>query len=55
VASSELKNGHVQSCGCRKTAEKTTRDRHLTPDDIPVDLIKAIQIKAKIEKYLKAI
>ena len=54
VSSTALVQGLTKSCGCFKIATAMTRyGSCLTPDDIPIGLIKANQLRCQINKELQ--
>ena len=53
VVAEHLRSGATRSCGCLSIATTLTNKlRAATPDDIPPDMIKSVQLRRKIEKYL---
>ncbi len=55
VAGISLMVGHTKSCGCLFIATHMTRHSILSPDDIPIEMIRAMMEITKIRKFIKKV
>jgi len=53
VVAKHLYSGAIKSCGCFSVATKIAQYTHLSAYDIPIDLIRVVQMKSKVEKALR--